>query len=277
MRILKEPLLHFLILGGLVYTASFWRQSDSARYRIDAGPERRAHLEATYRQQYGVTPTADQLDQLMDQYVRNEILYREGLALGLERDDEIVRRRVVQKVEFVNEDVDIQADPSDTELTKYFQAHADRYHTAPLVSFQQIFLSADPGGASVARARAERILRQLKQGHAVDAAAFGDAFPDGVEFTDLSKSRANSLFGNSQLSEALFTQAIGEWAGPYRSAYGWHLVRIGDRPGERPATLQSVRARVIADYSADLREQHNLSAFRRIANKYRVVTSGPHA
>jgi hypothetical protein len=297
MRILREPLLHFLLLGGLVYAASVQLDADSGRYRIDAGPARRARLEATYRQQYGVAPTQAQLAQLLDQYIRGEILYREGLAMGLERDDEIVRRRVVQKIEFVNEDLDTEAQPDEPGLAAYFRAHQDRYSTVPEASFQQIFVSADTGGDGVARLRAQRILRSLQRrtaggdtaarGTAVrDARSHdtaprdslpGDPFAAGSQFTALSRAAANSLFGDSQLSEALFAQPVGEWTGPYRSAYGWHLVRISDRQQARAAALQAVRARVIADYLSDLRTQRNLLAFRRIAGKYHIVTSEPRA
>src|SRR5256885_16597250 len=114
MRILREPLLHFLVLGVLVYAAAVQRDGQPARYRVDAGPERRARLEVAYEQQYGVAPTAAQLQQLVGQYVRNEILYREGLAMGLERDHETVRRRVGQKGGFVNEDVAPHAQPDET-------------------------------------------------------------------------------------------------------------------------------------------------------------------
>jgi parvulin-like peptidyl-prolyl isomerase len=280
MRILREPLLHFLLLGGLVYAASVQLEADSGRYRIDAGPARRARLEATYRQQYGVAPTQAQLAQLLDQYIRGEILYREGLAMGLEQDDEIVRRRVVQKVEFVNEDLDTEAQPDEPGLAAYFRAHQDRYNTAPEVSFRQIFVSADTGGDGVARLRAQRILRSLRRGNAGAApndSLPGDPFAAGSQFTALSRAAANSLFGDSQLSEALFAQPVGEWTGPYRSAYGWHLVRICDRQEARAAALQAVRARVIADYLSDLRTQRNLLAFRRIAGKYHIVTSEPRA
>jgi parvulin-like peptidyl-prolyl isomerase len=274
MRILREPLLHFLVLGGLVYGASVQLKADSDRYRIDAGAQRRARIEATYRQQYGVAPTPAQLAQLLDQYIRNEILYREGLAMGLEQDDEIVRRRVVQKVEFVNEDLDLEAQSDEPGLVAYFRAHQGHYNTAPTVSFQQIFVSADVDGDVVGKQRAGRILRSLKRGI---AAAPGDPFAAGSQFTALNRVAANSLFGDSQLSEALFAQPVGEWTGPYRSAYGWHLVLISDRQGVRPAALDAVRARVLADYSSDLREQRNRLAFRRIASKYHIVTSEPRA
>ncbi len=91
MKILREPLLHFLLLGALAYAAASELNPDAARHRIEAGPELRARLAATYRQQYGFAPTPGQLGHLVEEYVRTEILYREGVAMGLAQDDEIVK------------------------------------------------------------------------------------------------------------------------------------------------------------------------------------------
>jgi peptidyl-prolyl cis-trans isomerase C len=293
MRILREPLLHFLVLGTFVYIAATHFDTDSTRYQIDAGPAQRARIAATYLQQYGVSPTPGQLDHLLDQYVRSEILYREGLAMGLAQNDEIVRRRVVQKIEFVNEDLDTEVEPDGARLAAYFEQHRDRYDTQPTVSFEQIFFSSDRGGDAAAKGRAEAALQANSSGKA----AAGDAFAAGAEFSSLSRTDANSLFGDSQLSAALFAgpirastvganparQSTGgaspapEWTGPFGSAYGWHLVRITDRQPAHAVELDAVKARVRSDYVTDLREQANGLAFRRIASKYRIVTAEPRA
>jgi len=156
MRVLREPLVHFLVLGALVYVVA--NRGESTRYEIDAGPDQRARLARTYYEQYGAPPTSAQLSLAVDEYVRNEILYREGLALGLERDDEIVRRRVVQKIEFVNEDLDAVIEPDGSGVERYFAQHRDRYDTEPAVSFEQVFFSSDRGGSEAARKRADAAL-----------------------------------------------------------------------------------------------------------------------
>ena len=142
MRILREPLLHFMVLGALVYVAARHFDANTDRYRIDAGADQRARIATTYEQQYGVPPTDQQLQYLLDQYVRSEILFREGLALGLDRDDEIVRRRVVQKIEFLNEDTDAIV-VGDDQLEKFFAAHQSSYVTPAAVSFRHVYFSAD--------------------------------------------------------------------------------------------------------------------------------------
>lgn len=266
MRILREPLVHFLVIGMLVYVAAGHRES--VRLEIDAGPEQRARLARTYFEQYGVLPTSLQLEQAIDDYVRNEILYREGLAMGLDRDDEIVRRRVVQKIEFVNEDLEAAGALDPAGIARYFAYHRDRYDSEPAASFEHVFFSSDRGGEADARRRAAAFLG------GADARPVGDSFAEGRVFRSLTHSAASSLFGDTELSAALFTGPVGQWAGPFRSAYGWHVVKVTDRQPARHVELEAVRAKVEADYRADLRERANAEAYRRVAGKYRIVTDG---
>ena len=270
MRILREPLLHFMVLGALVFVAARERDGDAGRYRIDAGPEQRARIATTYLQQYGVPPTESQVRYLLDQYVRSEILFREGLALGLDRDDEIVRRRVVQKIEFLNEDTDA-IDANDRELEKFFASHQSRYVTPATVSFTQVYFSADPRGEAEAHHRADAALATLRKGAAVTP---GDRFEGGNDLTGLNDADAQRLFGDSQLSAALFSAAADEWAGPFRSAFGWHLVRIERRDPTQVPPLESVKDRVRADYLTAERDRRNEAEFKRLASKYRIVAEG---
>lgn len=269
---LKEPLLHFLVLGVLVFAVARAVNGDAGRYRIDAGPEQRARIARTYEQQYGVAPTQAQLRYLVDQYVRSEILFREGLALGLDRDDEIVRRRVVQKIEFLNEDTDA-IEPGEGEIEKFFASHQSRYVSPATVSFSQVYFSADgKGGEADARERAEAALLKLREDSR--AAVAGDRFEEGNELAALSGAQAQRLFGDSQLSASLFDVPREEWAGPFRSAFGWHLVRVKGREPAQVPPLDSVKDRVRADYLTAERERRNEAEFKRLAIKYHVVTEG---
>jgi hypothetical protein len=159
----------------------------------------------------------------------------------------------------------------------FFERHRDRYSTAPTVSFRQIFFSSDKGGQAAAKARAEAILQSLERGVRDATVASGDTFAVGAEFSSLSRVGADGVFGDSELSAALFSEPAGRWTGPHRSAYGWHLVYIVGRRAAQPAMFDAVRARVRADYLADLREERNGLAFRRIASKYRIVRNEPSA
>ena len=271
MRILREPLLHFMVLGALVFVAARHFDGDASRHRIDAGPEQRARIVTTYQQQYGVAPTASQVQYLLDQYVRSEILFREGLALGLDRDDEIVRRRVVQKVEFLNEDTDEIA-ASDEALEKFFAAHQSRYVAPATVSFTQVYFSADQRGEADAHRRADLALAALRKDSSATVVA--DRFDGGNDLAGLNDLEAQRLFGDSQLSAALPGAPAGEWAGPFRSAFGWHLIKVESKSPAQVPPLDSVKDRVRADYLTAERDRRNEAEFRRLASKYHIVNVG---
>jgi peptidyl-prolyl cis-trans isomerase C len=272
-RLLREPLLHFLLLGFAIHVAASHFDRDSGRYRIDAGAAQRARLAELYRQQYGAPPSRAELEQLVEQYVRNEILYREGLAMGLADDDEIVRRRVVQKIEFVNEDLDDEPAADPAELARYFAQNRLRYTVDATVSFEQVFFSTDRPGDP--RTRAAAALHSGERGEGGGGA--GDAFSAGNRFELMTRTRANTVFGDSDLSAELFVAPVGEWSGPFKSSYGWHLIRIVRRQPPRAAELAEVSSRVEADYRAQRRDRANRLAYQRIARKYRIVTGGPAA
>jgi parvulin-like peptidyl-prolyl isomerase len=259
-----------MVLGVLVFVVERELDGDAGRYRIDAGPEQRARIATTYLQQYGVKPTESQLRYLLDQYVRSEILFREGLALGLDRDDEIVRRRVVQKIEFLNEDTDA-IDASDGELERFFASHQSRYVTPAAVSFTQVYFSADPRGEAEAHRRADAALATLRKGASIAA---GDVFEGGNDLAALNNTDAQRLFGDSQLTAALSSAPTGEWTGPYRSAFGWHLVKVNRRDLPQVPALASVKDRVRADYLTAERDRRNEEEFKRLAAKYHIVTEG---
>jgi parvulin-like peptidyl-prolyl isomerase len=267
--LLREPLVHFLVLGALIFAAAQLFGEDR-QYVIDAGAGQRARLASIYQQQYGTPPTAHQLDALLDQYVRSEILYREGLALGLDRDDEIVRRRIVQKLEFVNQDAATPAGASDEEARKFFDAHRNRYQVAPTASFEQLYFSPDVSDDAAARKRAEQALATVQR----DARPSGDdPFPEGASFQDLERDGLDRIFGASPFSEAAFAEApVGSWAGPYRSGFGWHLVKVVKRKSATPAEFKDVRARVVADLNLEAQQRGNEEEFRKLAAKYHVVT-----
>src|SRR5262249_28942064 len=105
----------------------------------------------------------------------------------------------------------------------------------------------------------------------------GDDFASGSRILSLTRTAANGVFGDSELSAGLFIAAVGDWSGPFRSAYGWHLIHVLDRQAARPAELNEVRPRVESDYRADRREQANSLAYRKLAGKYHIVTTAPSA
>lgn len=274
-RIAREPLTHFLAIGLSLLLLAQWRAgSETDRYRIvvDAAAERR--LEATYQQQYGAAPSSEQLQFLIDSYVRQEILYREGLALGLDRDDEIVRRRVAQKYEFLQQDASIVREPSDAEVESFYQSNRERYAVPQRVSFSHVYFSPESGDAA-ARARASDALGALESGQATRAPDRGDRFADRYDFASVDPSAVRRLFGDSAFADDLFRAPVHRWSGPYRSGFGWHLVYVDERFGARIRPLDEVRERVRADAMAAVRLKKSTQAFDEVARKYTIARSVP--
>ncbi len=244
---------HFLAIGLALLLLAQWRAgSETDRYRIvvDAATEYR--LAATYQQQYGAAPSNEQLQFLIDHYVRQEILYREGVALGLDRDDEIVRRRIAQKYEFLQQDASIVGEPSDAEIEAFYRAHRERYAVPETVSFSHVYFSPDSGDvASELRARDALVL--LQAGNATRGPDRGDRFADRYDFASVDASAVRRLFGDSAFSDDLFRAPLHRWSGPYRSGFGWHLVYVDERVAARIRPLDEVREQVRADAMAAVR------------------------
>lgn len=201
-RLLKEPLFHFLLLGAGLFLAYGWTSkpgSSSEPGKIVVTVGHVEHLAAGFATTWQRPPTDAELKGLVDDWVREEIATREAIAMGLDKDDTVIRRRLRQKLEFVSDDIAAQAEPTDAELKAYLQAHAESFHVEPRFTFSQVYLDPAKHGDNLARDTAQ-LLAQLKQaGELPDASALGDSFLLENKFTAVpaAKSR-NSSASNSR-------------------------------------------------------------------------------
>lgn len=267
--LLREPLLHFVLAGCVLYLAGESHRGRVDAHRIVITPQREAHLADRYELQFGAPPDTQTLAQLIDSDVEEEMLFRRGLALELDKDDEIVRRRIVQKMRFLLEDVSAPSEPSDSELSAYYQAHAARYAVPTRITFSHVYFSADDG-EQAARERASQALDLLASGRLHDSDV-GDPFPDRYHFSAYEPEQVYRLFGRGEFSEAALSAPTGRWVGPLRSTYGWHLVRVDARSEAQQLQLASVRDRVRTDYLLDAQARTNATAFEALARGYAVV------
>ncbi|HKI74037.1 MAG TPA: hypothetical protein VJ998_05315, partial [Pseudomonadales bacterium] len=182
-RVLREPLFHFLITGLLLFVAGRIYQYQTSTYRIVVTPQHVAELANQYALKFGAKPDPQTLKALVDQDIHDEILYRRGLALKLDQDDQIVRRRIVQKMQFLMQDLDAPPEPRPAQLEAYYKTHRDRYTTPPRATFTHIYFSADKGGDAVARQRARAVLANLEGSAKTRAPELGDPFPDLYDFS----------------------------------------------------------------------------------------------
>jgi peptidyl-prolyl cis-trans isomerase C len=265
---LREPLLHFIAAGFILFVASEMRPPSEEVSRIVITPQREARLANRFAMQFGAPPDPATLAQLVDRDVEEEMLFRRGVALGLDRDDEIVRRRIVQKMEFLLNDVNAPAEPSEAELLAFFNSHAERYATPDRATFSHVFFSAE-NGELMARQRAGEALNRIAHGASV--AAMGDPFPDLYHFSAYETGQVERLFGRNEFASAVFAAPTTRWMGPYRSSYGWHLLYVETRRPAAQPVLAEVRDRVRTDFLLDAQARTNDDAFSRLASEYTVV------
>ena len=264
----RDPLLHFVVLGFLLFlAASAWRHARDPRTIVVDRPTAE-RIAADYRRRFGDSPSPAAMEAAVSRYVGDEALYREGLARGLDRGDELVRRRIIQKMEFLQDDAAPAAEPSEAALRRYYAAHIAQYTWPARVSFRHIYFSTDRGEAS-ARARAEEALGRLASG--ASEAGVGDTFFDRSTFANLSESDAERVFGQSPLPQALLTQPVGVWSGPVASGYGLHLLRVDQRTPTQTQSFESVSGQVASNFRRDAQEARSHKAVADVVARYHVV------
>lgn len=265
--VLREPLTHFLLFGILIFVAAHAIEARSKRYTIAVTDAEIARIVNSYQQQYGSPPSPDQVHTMVDNYVREEIYLREGLALGLDRNDEIVRRRVAQKYDFVQQDMATPREPSEAELTKWFSANQARFALPEKRSFTHVYFGPDQRGDKAAHDLAAAALTQIRAGEAVQ----GDAFPGPQLVRDLSEADSARLFGGTDFSNLAFTVPVGRWYGPVRSGFGWHLVKVdGITPG-RQRSLTEARDEVRTAWIEADRLARNQERFAALQRRYAIT------
>jgi hypothetical protein len=276
-KLIREPLSHFLLLGAVIFFIS-----ERSRIAVPSGKKivvTQSQIESIvvgFSRTWMRPPTQEELQGLVNDYVRDEVLYREARTMGLDQDDVIVRRRMRQKFEFLVEDMAARTDPpSDQELEAYLRQHADKYSEEPSFGFEQIFFSREKRGAS-AEAEATAMLARLRGKSAIDIETLGDAFLLPSQFEKTSAGETARLFGEKFTNELTKTQ-LGTWAGPIESSYGLHLVRVNARIPEVAPPLANVRESVLRDLLSDRRKQELDTQFEKLRARYTVVVEPPEA
>ncbi len=270
--LLREPLVHFLALGGLLFGLVRWRAGPAGvgSDRITVGRGQIEALAAGFTRTWQRPPTERELKGLIDEYVREELAYREAVAIGLDRDDPIIRRRLRQKLEFLIEDVVDAVPPTDSALQNWLDAHADVYRTDPQVAFRQVYFRQDARGAAVI-GDAQRVRARLERsGPDAPIADLGDGallLPQEVPLA--SRTEVVRVFGEA-FADSILDLEPGHWAGPVESGYGLHLVFVRERREGRLPPLDEIRAVVERDLMAAQRAARIEQMYERLLGRYRV-------
>ena len=220
-------------------------------------------------------PTQQELDGLIQNYVNEEVFYREALAMGLDQDDTIIRRRLRQKLEFVAEDLADAVEPTDFELTEYLEEHTDQYRLEDRATFTQVYFSPQRRGESL-KGDVQQALDALRSSDDEDnVTEFGDPSLLPIYHENLRESEIANLLGR-EFTARLREAKTGMWTGPIESTYGLHLVKIYERSPGRVPSLDDVRDAVRRDWFAQRRAESKQQFYDSLRKRYEVVVELPN-
>jgi hypothetical protein len=273
-NIVREPTLHFLLIGIFLFLlyGRVAPEGDDSR-TIEVSQARIDALTQQFQAVWSRPPTESELRGIIDAFVRDEVLYREGVAMGLDGDDPVIKRRVRQKMEVMSEESGTQLTPTDAELSEYLASNPDKFRRPPLLSFEQVFFS---GNATVAdiEAQSQQALAGLNRGEPTSAFGQPTMLPGGVNNQPLDLVARD--FGET-FADQLAQLPLNVWQGPIRSGFGAHLVRIGKREPAALPPLAEIRTAVIREWENERRERNRAGSYRAMAKNYRIVIDGKTA
>jgi hypothetical protein len=269
--LLREPLTHFLGLSIAIF-ALFHFAGGGEEPRDDdivVTAARIEQLSGLFAKTWQRSPSTDELKALIDEHVKEEIYYREALLLGLDKDDTVIRRRLRQKMEFLAEDMIGSLTPTDNELDAYLKNHPDRFRIETMHAFQQVYLSPDLRGSSIAQ-DAQLMLDRLRADPDQDPATLGDQtlLPAAMPLT--ASAAIGRTFGGA-FASAIERLRTGQWEGPTESTYGLHLVRITERREGRNPALSEVRDGVAREWASDKRKSLEQQRADALLARYKVT------
>jgi len=275
--VLREPLVHFLLLGGLLFLFFEWRGgSGPGSSRIAITPGLIEHVASGFSRTWQRPPTDAELKGLIDDYVKEEIATREAVGMGLDRDDTIIRRRLRQKLEFLVEDAVSSSAPTDADLQAWLEKHPESFRGEPQIAFRQVYLSPERRGASV-RAAAQALLVRLRaKGAEVATDQLGDASMLPAEQPLGPLRDVGRAFGEAFAQELMKIEP-GQWTGPVESPYGLHLVLVRERVEAAAPELSEIRPMLERELLAERRKKELEALYARLLQKYTVSIDNPKA
>jgi hypothetical protein len=266
-KFLREPLLHFLVLGaGLFFLYdNINSESANARNEIVVDENRLRIISATFERVWQRAPTDAELQGMIDSYVREEVMYREGIALNLDRDDAIVRSRVAQKMSFIADGL-VPDVPTDTELQSWLLSHAGEYRVPPSYSLRQVYI--DP------QRHAGELEAVIASTRTALAAASGETLAGDLTMLPRSLQNADQrdierTFG-SEFADALLGVEVGSWQGPIRSSFGLHFIELAEHIPARDPSLDEVRSAVERDFLNSRSQEISNAFYQLLLERYTV-------
>jgi hypothetical protein len=276
-RLLREPLLQFLVVGAVLFAlyGLVGKRSAEAPEKIVVPASRVANLADGFARTWRRLPNEQELQGLIEDYIRDEVFYREGRAAGLDRDDVIIRRRVRQKMEFLAEDMSIP-EPSDEQLATYLASSPERFRVEDQFTFHQVFLSVTRRSNTMENDSKQVASILARADGAVDATVLGDPFLLGEAFFAVSPSKLTGIFGEG-FSKQIAAMKDGQWQGPISSGFGQHFIFISERISGKLPSLDDVRPAVRREWENARRREAEQKLYSSLRERYDIVVEMPSA
>jgi len=274
-HVLREPLVHFVVLGAVMFGGyrlmNGQPQPASSKQRIEITKDDLRQLAVVWLAQGREKPTPGQLQSLVNEKADSEMLVREAVALGLDKDDEVIKRRLAQKMDFLLADISALAPPTHEELAAWFEAHKADFTKPARMRFRHLYFSADKRGEG-AREAAEASLRRIagQPPASLGTADIADPFMFRDYYADVTPEQMAKEFGGP-FAKALFELKPGDWRGPVESGYGWHLIWIDSLEPPRVPALEEVRVAVAQAWQEEKYREVKQRAMNEIRSRYEVV------
>lgn len=273
--LLREPLLHFLLIGAALFLVYNLLNEDLVENnRIVISEAEIDRLIAVWEKKRQRLPTQDELQGMIEQQVREEVMYREALAMGLDKNDSIVRRRLAQKVEFISADIAALAKPDEAELSDYLIANSKQFEQPARIDFVQVFINPDKHAENI-QDYTKSLLNELAQSDLKrDFTTLGDSLMLEQQHQQVSEHDVTRLLGKDFASQ-LFILPVGSWQGPVVSGYGVHLVRVENKVAAQLPELEAIREKVQNEWFAKQRRIMDEAFYKGLRQRYEIVIEKP--
>ena len=273
----REPLVHFLLLGAVLfitYGLVSKPGSSDGPGKITVTQGQIENLVSGFAKAWQRPPTSEELAGLVRDLVREEVYCREAMALGLDKDDTVIRRRLRQKMEFISDDIAAMPEPTDADLNAYLHAHTNQFRAEQTFTFSQVYLDPEKHGENLARDISALLAWLNRAGGQAEVSALGDSSLMERSFTATSVSEVAKQFGE-KFAAKLGELSPGKWEGPVESGYGAHLVFVSERTEGRVPELAEVRDDVRREWANAQRLELNEKFYQELFKRYSVTIESP--
>jgi peptidyl-prolyl cis-trans isomerase C len=277
-KLLREPLVHFMFIGAVIY-ALYGLFAEPAVEETDKTIVVTAGelewMQTSWQKRWNRPPTAQEFDGLIQQFIKETVLYREALTMGLNKHDMVIRRRLAQKLEFLAKDLVALTPPTEDELLAYFDEHQASYQAPTLYTFTQVYFDPDKRGDATLDDAEKVKVTLIAQGDAIDdPGALGDGLMLQNYYPEKDRAEIQKLLG-SGFTETLITLSPGQWHGPVLSGFGVHLVYVNSIDEPPPPVFAEVRERMMDDWKLERGEELNDQFYTSLREQYSIVIEEP--